>query len=330
MRGSFSKQRGGQITVTGVGQQDDDVLACVLGALCQLDGSPDGSTGRDAHQNAFLVADQAAGGKGVVIFDGDDLVVDLGVQHVGDEACADALDLVRTGGTLAQDRGGSRLNGHDLDAGILALEVLAHTGDGAAGADAGYKDVNLAVGVVPDLGAGGGDVRLGVGRVDELAGDEGVGDLFCQLVGLGDGALHALGTLAQHQLCAVSLHQLAALDAHGLGHHDDDAVALGSCHGSQTDAGVAGGGLDDDGAGLELAGSLGVIDHGLGDTVLDGAGGVEVFQLCQKLGRKVCILLDMGQLQQRGVADQLVCGSIDLAHNSKPPDCGRCARLHRR
>lgn len=67
MRESFSKQRGGQITVAGVGQQDDDVLACVLGTLCQLDGSPDSSTGRDAHQNAFLVADQAAGGKGVVI-----------------------------------------------------------------------------------------------------------------------------------------------------------------------------------------------------------------------------------------------------------------------
>ena len=159
MRESFSKQR-------GVGQQDDDVLACVLGALCQLDGSPDSSTGRDAHQNAFLMADQAAGGKGVVIFDGDDLVVDLGVQHVGYEA----LNLVRTGSALAQDRGGSGLNGHDLDAGILALEVLAHTGDGAAGADAGYKDVNLAVGVVPDLGAGGGDMSLGVGRVDELAG----------------------------------------------------------------------------------------------------------------------------------------------------------------
>ena len=98
---------------------------------------------------------------------------------------------MRTGGTLAQDRGGSRLNGHDLDAGILALEVLAHTGDGAP-VRRGYKDVNLAVGVVPDLGAGGGDVRLGVGRVDELAGDEGVGDLFCQLVGLGDGAFMPL------------------------------------------------------------------------------------------------------------------------------------------
>ena len=43
----------------------------------------------------------------------------------------------------------------------------------------------------------------------------------------------------------------------------------------------------------------------------------------------VCESLGVGQLQQRGVADQLVCGSIDLAHNSKPPDCGRCARLHR-
>ena len=110
-------------------------------------------------------------------------------------------------------------------------------------------------------------------------------ELLCQLVGLGNGTLHALGTLAEHQLGTVSLHQLAALHAHGLGHHDDDAVALGGCHSSQTDAGVAGGRLDDDGAGLELAGSLGVIDHGLGDTVLDGAGGVEVFQLCQKLGR---------------------------------------------
>ena len=99
---------------------------------------------------------------------------------------------MRTGGALAQDRGGSGLNGHDLDAGILALEVLAYTGDGAAGAYAGHKDVDLAVGVLPDLGAGGGDMSFGVGRVDELAGDEGIRDLLCQLVGLGDSAFMPL------------------------------------------------------------------------------------------------------------------------------------------
>ena len=329
MRSLFSKQRGGQIAVAGVGQKDDDVLTGVLGALCQLDGSPDGSAGGDAHQHALLVADETAHSKGVLVFHGDDLVVDLGVQHVGHKAGADALNFMCTGGALAQDGGGGRLDGHDLDAGVLALEVLAHAGHSAAGADAGHEDVHLAVRVVPDLRAGGGDVGLGVGRVDELAGDEGVGDLFRQLIGLGDGTLHALCALAEHQLCAVGLHQLAALDAHGLGHHDDDAVALGGGHSGQTDASVAGGRLDDDGAGLQLAGGLGVIDHGFGDAVLDGTGGVEVFQLCQQLGGKVFVLLDVGQLQQRGVADQLVCGSIDLAHNSKPLYCGRCARLHR-
>ena len=36
--------------------------------------------------------------------------------------------------------------------------------------------------------------------------------------------------------------------------------------------------------GFELAGSLGIVDHGLGDAVLDGTGGVEVFQLGQNAG----------------------------------------------
>ena len=138
----FGKQRGGQVTVAGIGQQSNDLLACVLGALCQLQRSPDRSTGRDTHQNAFLVADQAAGGKGVVIFDGDDLVVDLGVQHVGDEACADALDLVGAGDAGGQHGGGLGLHGDYLDGGVLFLQELANAGDGAAGADTGAEAVN--------------------------------------------------------------------------------------------------------------------------------------------------------------------------------------------
>ena len=45
---------------------------------------------------------------------------------------------------------------------------LAHAGDGAAGADAGDEDVDLAVGVAPDLLGGGVAVDLRVGRVLEL------------------------------------------------------------------------------------------------------------------------------------------------------------------
>ena len=53
----FRKQRGGQVAVAGIGQQNNDVLACVLRALCQLDGGPHGGAGGDAHQHAFLVTD---------------------------------------------------------------------------------------------------------------------------------------------------------------------------------------------------------------------------------------------------------------------------------
>ena len=125
------------------------------------------------HQHAFLMADQTAGSKGVVVLHGNDLVIDGGVQHVRYEACADALNLMCTGSALAQHRGGGGLYGHHLDIGILALEVLAYAGHGAAGANACHKDIDLTIGILPDLGAGGLDVCLGVGRVHELAGDEG-------------------------------------------------------------------------------------------------------------------------------------------------------------
>jgi hypothetical protein len=38
---------------------------------------------------------------------------------------------------------------------LRLLDVAGDAGDGAAGADAAYQDVDLAVGVVPDLRAGG-------------------------------------------------------------------------------------------------------------------------------------------------------------------------------
>ena len=131
------------------------VLPLFSGRLASWMAAQIGSAGGDADQHALLVADLLAGGKGVLVGDGDDLIVDLGVQHVGHKAGTDALNLVRARSALAQHGGGSRLNGHDLDVGVLALQVLADTGDGAAGTDAGHEDVDLAVGVLPDLRAGG-------------------------------------------------------------------------------------------------------------------------------------------------------------------------------
>ena len=220
---------------------------------------------------------------------------------------------------LAEYRRTCRLNGNDLDVRILALEILAGAGNSAAGAYARNKDVNIAVGILPDLRAGGRLVHSRVCRVYELTRDKAVRQLLRKLVRLRDRALHALCALGQHKLCTVSLHQLAALHAHGLRHYDDDAVAACGCNTRQTDAGVAGGRLDDDRARLEQALCLSVVDHCLCDAVLDAAGRIEVLELRQNLCFELLLLLDMHQLQKRSAADQLVCGCVNLAHDNFLP-----------
>ena len=179
------------------------------------------------------------------------------------------------------------------------------------------KIVDLAVGIVPDLGTGRFKMRPGVRGVHELPGDEAVRNLLCQLVRLGDGALHALRALGEHQLRAVGLHQLAALDAHGLRHDDDDAVAARGGDGGKTDAGVAGGRLNDDGAsGVSSPFGLRVVEHRLRNAVLHSVRrGSEYSSFARMLGVQVrCFSSIWRELQQRRVADQLVGGGIDLGH----------------
>ena len=89
-------------------------------------------------------------------------------------------------------------------------------------------------------------MRLGVCGIDELAGDEAVGDLLCKLIGLRDGALHALCTLGEHKLRAVSLHKLSALDGHRFGHYDYYLIALCRRNACEAYAGVAARRLDYD------------------------------------------------------------------------------------
>ena len=303
--GLFCKHGGGKIALAGVGEKGDDDLALVFGALGQLGRGKYGGAGGDADQKAFLSGQRAAGCKGVLVFDGDDLVVNGGVQGVRDETCANALDLVRAGRTLGQDGRACGLYGNDLHVGVLVLEVFTHAGDRTAGADACHEDVHLAIGIVPDLGAGGGAVCGGIGHVGELAGNEAARRCGGKLLSLGDGALHALRPIGQNQLSAVGLEQIAALDAHRFGHGEDDLVPSGGRDGSQADAGVAAGGLDDDRAGLQQALGLRIIDHGLGDSVLDASRRIEIFQLAVDRRAQLIFRDVVRQLQQRRSADQV-------------------------
>ena len=158
-------------------------------------------------------------------------------------------------------------------------------------------------------------MSLRVCGVHKLAGNEAVGDLLCKFISLCDGALHALCALGEHKLCAVCLHKLAAFNAHGLGHYYDYTVASCGCNGSKADAGVAAGGLNDNGVGVEKTLGLCVVDHGLCDSVLNGAGRVEVFKLCEYLGFQVMLLFNVSELKQRGGTNKLISGSVYFRHD---------------
>ena len=215
---------------------------------------------------------------------------------------------------LGKHGGGGGLNRDDLHRSVLRFQVFAHAGDGAAGTHARDKVIYLTVGILPDFGAGSLAMRGGIGRVDELAGHKTVRDFMRKLFCLGDSALHALRAFGEHQLCAVGLHQLATLDGHGFRHDDDDPIAARCRNRGKTDAGVAGGRLNDDGAGLQRAAAFRRIDHRLGDTVLDRSCGIEIFQLGKNLCFEAEFLFDVGEFQQGGMADQLVGRSINAAH----------------
>ena len=152
-------------------------------------------------------------------------------------------------------------------------------------------------------GPGGGQVDGRVGRVVELLQDEAVRRLGQDLVGLGDGALHAVGAGGEHNLRAKGQQQHAPLQAHGLRHGEDQLVALDGGHKGQRDAGVAAGGLNQHGlAGRDLAGLFGGLDHGEADAVFHAGNRVLALQLGHngrgQAGRHAV------QPHQRGLANQ--------------------------
>ena len=65
-----------------------------------------------------------------------------------------------------------------------------------------------------------------VGGVFKLARDDAVPVLRVQAPRLFDGALHALFAVGEHELCAEGGQQPAPLGAHGLGHGQDERIAL--------------------------------------------------------------------------------------------------------
>ena len=109
---------------------------------------------------------------------------------------------MRAGFAAGDDR---RIGGFDrvgLERRIFCTDMACDAGDGPAGADAGDQDIDLPVGIFPNLAAGGFLVDGGVGRILKLLGDATVGGGGGKLLGARDGAAHTFLGRREFQIAA--------------------------------------------------------------------------------------------------------------------------------
>ena len=188
-------------------------------------------------------------------------------------------------------------------AGPLLLEVARHAAERAAGASRAGERVDAAVRLVPDLGAGGGVVRVAVRGVVELVAADGALDfrgnarrelLVVIVVGVRDG-LHDLHFGAERAQQRRLLGRLVVR------HHDHAAVTARIAEVREADAGVARRALDQRAAGLEQPLALEVFEDAAGGAVLDRAAGVQELGLAEDLAAG--LVAEPAQTDQRRVAD---------------------------
>ena len=204
-----------------------------------------------------------------------------------------------------QHGGAARLDSDDVQVRVAPAQVLADAGDGAARPDARHEHVHTTVERARDLGTGPAPVRLGIGRVGELVGQEHVLARRHRACGV-DRLVHAAERLGELDAGPIEPQQRLALAAHPVRKRQDQVVALGRAHERERDAGVAARRLHDRGAPrLDPPLRLGGLDHRDADSVLDAAARVEGLELGEQpyLGLR-CRPLEHGRdLHQRRVPD---------------------------
>jgi hypothetical protein len=244
------------------------------------------------------------------------LVDDRLVEGLRIEVLADPLDEVRVHAVLAGgvDRA-LGIGADDQHVGPLLLEVASGPRDRPTRADGDHERVDLAAGLLPDLGPGCLVMCVRVAPVRVLVRLVGAGDLFGEPVRDRVVALRRLGrdrVGADHDLGAVGAQKRDLLLAHLVGHDEDAAVALERRRDRKADAGIAGGRLDDRAARLQLPAALGLLDQLDADPVLDGAAGAHVLELGED--RRRALGNDALKPRERRVADEVENGRVLPRH----------------
>jgi hypothetical protein len=122
-----------------------------------------------------------------------------------------------------------------------------------------------------------------------------------------------LRSRGQFELGTEQFEHLAAFERHAVRHRQYQPITLGGADKGERDPGIAGGRLDQHGAGLDPAGGLGGSDHRAADAVLDRSERVEELALAQNVCLGPGILCQTVDADERGGTDGLDNAVIDAA-----------------
>ena len=118
-----------------------------------------------------------------------------------------------------------------------------------------------------------------VGRVCELIRHEIFVRLLCNHPAChSDGSVRTFLGRSQYDLATERTDDLSSFHRHGLAHHYFNGIALDYADDGQSDACIAGCGLDDSLTRFESSVPFRLADHLYGNAVLDASAGVEAFQ----------------------------------------------------
>ena len=306
----------------GIAQHGDDGLAGTE-LLGQPDRAGDIHSRRGAQCQPLVLDQRIYGAHRFLVGDPESLVDRKAFEVGGDPALADALGdraafrLELAGLVITVQRRARHIGEGDDDIGIALAQGDRDPGEGAAGTDGADEGVDLAAGLLPDLGAGRFCMRVAVGDIVELVGKD-----SAMLAFVGKPRRHPSGNLhvivwvfVRHGRhfddggaeCAERVLFLFGL---GLGNDDHGAHAERVADNGQADAGVAGGAVDDDSAGAKLASLDRVADDAERRPVLYRLAGVHEFGLAED--RAAGFLRSSPELDQRRVADRIEDGVADL------------------
>ena len=159
-------------------------------------------------------------------------------------------------------------------------------------------------------------MRFGIGRILELSGDKGTGNLAVQLLRLRNGSLHSLRPRGEDDLRAIGLQQLAPLHAHGFRQGQNCLVALGRSHSRQADSGISAGGFNDGGSRLQQPLLFSIQNHLQGNPVFYAASRIKILQLRQNHSVcNACCLFVIHQLHKRGSSNEFFRTFFNICHS---------------